>query len=168
MRLLFPLRSSAIALTGSGLNARAISSISSGGWKERITNFVPRGVLFKFTLRIAAEENLATGRRHSAVHKHFGKIVDDTSHPSSRIRFTLSSLVPRNKHCFARGPGRYIEELLAFHPLECGNAQVRQRVIMRAFRLMAHDSHGVGVVSATSRGIPSRRRRASLPSMRRP
>jgi len=45
MRMLFPLRSSAIALTGSGLNARAISSISSGGWKERITNFVPRGVL---------------------------------------------------------------------------------------------------------------------------
>src|ERR1700675_958780 len=77
MRLLFPLRRSAIALTGSGLSTRAISAISSGGWKERITNFVPRGVLFKSALRVAAEKNLAAGRRHSAVHQHFGKIVDE-------------------------------------------------------------------------------------------
>src|SRR5258708_16171229 len=75
MRLLFPLRSSAIALTGSGLSTRAISAISSGGWEERITHFVPRGVLFKFTLRVAAKENLAAGRRHFPVYKPFGEVV---------------------------------------------------------------------------------------------
>src|ERR1700732_4623878 len=76
MRLVLPLRSFAIALPGSGLSMRAISAISSGGWEERITHFVPRGVLFKSTLRVAAEENLAAGRRHFAVYKNFGEVVD--------------------------------------------------------------------------------------------
>src|SRR4029077_16487354 len=93
MRLLFPLRSSAIARTGSGLSSRAISWISSGGWKERITNFVPRGVLFKSALRVPAEKNLAAARRHSAVYKHCGKIVDE--HVAAKFPYSPHFVIPR-------------------------------------------------------------------------
>src|SRR5450631_3179474 len=149
MRLLFPLRSSAIALTGSGLSTRAISAISSGGWEERITNFVPRGVLFKSALRVAAEENLAAGRRHFAVYKHFGKVVDKDV--ASKFPYSPHLVIPRALEVDVaplEAQARRIEELLAFHPSQRGHPQVRQRVIVRALRLMAHDGNGVGVVSA--------------------
>src|ERR1700694_1656848 len=93
MRLLLPLRSSAIALTGSGLGPRAISWISSGGWKERLTKLVPRGGLVKPALRVAAEENLAAGRRHLAVYKHFGKVVDE--HVAAKFPYSPHFVVPR-------------------------------------------------------------------------
>src|ERR1700682_3734103 len=150
MRLLLPLRSSAIALTGAGLSPRAISWISSGGWKERITNFVPRGVLFKSALRVAAEENLAAGRRHLAVYKHFGKVVD--KHVAFKFSYSPHFVVPRALEVDIvplEAQARHIEELLALHPLECCYAQVRLRVIMRALRLVAHDGDGVGMVSAS-------------------
>src|SRR3982074_1500439 len=149
MRLLFPLRSSAIALTGSGLSTRAISWISSGGWKERITNFVPRGVLFKSALRVAAEENLAAGRRHFTVYKHFGKVVD--KHVAFEFSYSPHFVIPRALEVNIaplEAEARRLKELPAFHPLECGYAQVRLRVIMRALRLVAHDGDGVGMVSA--------------------
>src|SRR5580704_10836131 len=149
MRLLLPLRSSVIALTGSGLSIRAISAISSGGWEERITHFVPRGILFKSTLRIAAEENLAAGRRHFAVYKHFGKIVDKDV--ASKLAYSPHLVIPRTLEVNVaplEAEARHIEELLAFHPAQRRHPQVGLRVIVRALRLVAHDGDGVGVVSA--------------------
>src|ERR1700732_1730520 len=149
MRLVLPLRSFAIALPGSGLSMRAISAISSGGWEERITHFVPRGVLFKSALRVAAEENLAAGRRHFAVYKHFGKVVDKDV--ASEFPYPPPLVIPRAFEVNVaplEAQARRIEELLAFHPAQRGHSQVRQRVIVRPLRLMAHDGDGVGVVSA--------------------
>src|SRR5258708_6643513 len=149
MRLLFPLRSSAIALTGSGLSTRAISAISSGGWEERITNFVPRGVLFESNLRVAAEENLAASRRHFTVYKHFGKVVDKDV--AAKFPYPPHLVIPRGLEVDVaplEAQARRIEELLAFHPPQRGDPQVRQRVVVSALRLVAHDGDCVGVVSA--------------------
>ena len=54
---------------------------------------MPRGVLFKSALRIAAEKNLAAGRRHSAVYQHFGKIVDEDV--AAKVPYSPHFVIPR-------------------------------------------------------------------------
>src|SRR5690242_16048105 len=77
MRLLPPRRTSEIDRTGAAHSWRATSWMSSGAAEECVTDLVPGSILLELTLRIAAEQDLATGHRHLRMAKHLGEVVDE-------------------------------------------------------------------------------------------
>ena len=106
MRLLLPLRSSETRSTGSGLSARAISWISSGGREDCITNFAPGGILLELVLGVAAEQDLAAVRRHFRMGEHVGKVVDEEIAVERAVSASPSRpSCPRNRRSPVGGPG---------------------------------------------------------------
>src|SRR3954454_9194576 len=127
MRLLLPLRSSETSCTGSGLSAQAMSWISSGSPEDRITNFMPGGVLLEAALPVAAEQDLAAAGGHFDVPEHLGEVVDEEI--ALQRADPPHFLVPRPFEidiASIQSQASGLEEPIAFHPLESSRAQVRQ------------------------------------------
>src|SRR5260221_3443568 len=124
--------------------------MSSGGPEERITDFVPGGILLELTLRLAAEENFAACRRHFGVRQDLGKIVDEhvALQRANPPHFFVSRPFEIDVLARKRQSGR-IEEAIAVHPSEGGCAQVGQMwIVVRELGLVTDDRYHVAARTA--------------------
>src|SRR4030095_6554878 len=146
MRLLPPRRISEIARTGSAQSARATSWMSSVAAEERVTDFVPGGILLELTLRLAAEQDLSARSRHLGVAEDLGKIVDE--YVAFKRPDAPHLVVPRAFEIdvvAADAEARRVEEAIALHPAQRGHAQIgHMGVVMRKLGLVADDRHHIG------------------------